>query len=65
VELLVPCILHLENRIGEKMMTITLQKAFDDFRGPKEDFIQHMEKVYRIRARRVLIAVASTIYKRF
>jgi hypothetical protein len=46
VELLIPCILHLENRVGEKMMTIILRKAMNDFRGPLDEFIQHMNNVF-------------------
>jgi hypothetical protein len=47
VELLIPCILHLENRIGEKMITIILRKALNDFSGRKDDFISHMNAVFR------------------
>jgi hypothetical protein len=47
VELLIPCILHLENRIGEKMITIILRKALNDFSGQKDDFISHMNNVFR------------------
>jgi hypothetical protein len=47
VELLIPCILHLENRVGEKMITIILWKAMNDFKGPKHDFMQHMDNVFK------------------
>jgi hypothetical protein len=39
VELLIPCILHLENHIGEKIITIILRKGLDAFQGRKEDYI--------------------------
>lgn len=47
VELLIPCILHLENRVGEKMLTIILRKALDEYRGPKEDFLAHMNHTFK------------------
>jgi hypothetical protein len=47
VELLIPCILHLENRVGEKMITIILRKAMNDFEGPKHDFMQRMDHVFK------------------
>jgi hypothetical protein len=68
VELLIPCILHLENCIGEKMITIILQKALSDFHGWKEVFINRMDTFFsneNIGNRRKPIAVASTIFEGF
>jgi hypothetical protein len=47
VELLIPCILHLENRVGEKMITIILRKALDDFCGRKEQFAEQMNTTFQ------------------
>jgi hypothetical protein len=47
VELLIPCILHLENRVGEKMITIILRKALGDFQGRKDDFIARMDHFFQ------------------
>jgi len=47
VELLIPCILHLENRIGEKIITIILRKGLDCYQGRKEDYIETMLKIFR------------------
>jgi hypothetical protein len=40
IELLIPCILHLENRIGEKILTIILRKGLDAYQGSKDHFVQ-------------------------
>jgi len=46
LELLIPCILHLENRIGEKMITTILRKALDLYGNPsKEDFIKNIQRM--------------------
>jgi hypothetical protein len=47
VELLIPCILHLENHVGEKKMMIILCKALDDFRGRKEQFAEQMNTTFQ------------------
>jgi hypothetical protein len=47
IELLIPCILHCENRVGEKILSIIMRRQLDHFRGPKIDFIQSMEKTYQ------------------
>jgi hypothetical protein len=47
VELIIPCILHLENRVGEKIITIILRRALDDFRGQKDDFIEKINEVFK------------------
>jgi hypothetical protein len=47
VELLIPCILHLENRVGEKIITIILRKAMDDFQGPTHDFMSRMGNIFK------------------
>jgi hypothetical protein len=46
IELLIPCILHLENRIGEKIVTIILRMGLDVYRGRKKDYITMMENVF-------------------
>jgi hypothetical protein len=47
VELLIPCILHLENRTGEKMITMILRKGMELFQGPKDRYIQAMEHAFQ------------------
>jgi len=47
VKLIIPCILHLENRVGEKIVTSILRHALDDFRGRKDDFIEKMNDVFK------------------
>jgi hypothetical protein len=47
VELLIPCILHLENRIGEKKITIILRKGLDKYNGRKRDYIELLENVFQ------------------
>jgi hypothetical protein len=43
IELLIPCILHCENRVGEKILTIILRRQLDHFRGPKASFVERMD----------------------
>jgi hypothetical protein len=45
IELLIPCILHLENRVGEKIITIILRKGLEDFQGLPMQYISQMEHV--------------------
>jgi len=45
IELLIPCILHLENRVGEKIITMILQKGFDLWSEPKKKYLEHIEKI--------------------
>jgi hypothetical protein len=47
VELLIPCILHLENRIAEKIVTIILRKGLDNYPGQKEAYIGIIQDVFR------------------
>jgi hypothetical protein len=48
VELLIPCILHLENRVGEKVITIILWKALDDYHGINtEDLFNNINNTIR------------------
>ncbi len=47
IELLIPCILHLENHVGEKMITIILRKAMDEFHGRKKDFQSKMNTTFK------------------
>lgn len=47
VEVLIPCILHCENRVGEKILTMILRAQLDRYVGQKEDFINHMERIFQ------------------
>jgi hypothetical protein len=47
VELLIPCILHCENRVGEKILTTILRRQLDHFHGPKASFIERMDYIFR------------------
>jgi hypothetical protein len=47
VELLIPCILHLENRVGEKNINMILRSQFDLYKGPKVEFIQQLTKTFQ------------------
>jgi hypothetical protein len=46
VELLIPCILHLENCIAENIVTIILQKGLDNYPGQKEAYIGIIQDVF-------------------
>jgi hypothetical protein len=61
VELLIPCILHCENRVGEKLITIFLQRQLDAFNGPKMEFIDRMDATFQTM---VLGSVTSPAYWR-
>jgi hypothetical protein len=45
IELLIPCILHLENHVGEKIITMILQKGLEKFPGLAMHYIQELEDV--------------------
>jgi len=45
IELLIPCILHLENRVAEKVLTILFQQKLNEFHGPKIEFLTAIETV--------------------
>jgi hypothetical protein len=47
MELLIPCILHLENRIGEKIITIIFRRAWNDCRGRKDEFISQINGAFQ------------------
>ena len=47
VELLIPCILHLENRVGEKIINMILRSRFDLYEGPKMQFIQQLTETFQ------------------
>ena len=47
IEVLIPCILHCENRVGEKILTIILRRQLDRYRGPKEEFLCAMESCFQ------------------
>jgi hypothetical protein len=51
VELLMPCILHLENRVGEKNITKIACKGLDYWKGPKK---KKMKKLAHIIQTKVL-----------
>jgi hypothetical protein len=48
LELLIPCILHLENRAGEKLVTTIIKKGLDLYdSGPKEDFLKALQHMFQ------------------
>jgi hypothetical protein len=47
IEILIPCILHCENRVGEKIITILLWRQLDQYIGPKMDFIDSMDRMFQ------------------
>jgi len=49
VELLIPCILHLENHVGEKILTMILRKGLELFHGPKKGYFESLEALFQKR----------------
>jgi hypothetical protein len=47
IELLIPCILHLENRVGEKILTMVLRLGMELWQGPKKKYIEKLETVFQ------------------
>ncbi len=48
MELLIPCILHLENRVGEKILSTIIKKGIDlHDTSPKEDFITQLSRTFQ------------------
>jgi len=47
VELLIPCILHLENRVGEKLLTMILRKATELCSTSKKQFLDSLELFFQ------------------
>jgi len=48
VELLIPCILPLENRVGEKIISTIIKKGIDVYDlGRKEGFIEQLSKTFQ------------------
>lgn len=48
LELLIPCILHLENRAGEKIITTIIRKGLDLYAlGPKEEYLLSLERTFQ------------------
>jgi hypothetical protein len=45
IELLIPCILHLENRVGEKIITMILRKGMEEYQGPTSQYLSEMEHI--------------------
>jgi hypothetical protein len=48
IELLIPCILHLENHVAEKALTILFRRKLNEFHGPKIEFLNVIEMVLQI-----------------
>ena len=61
IELLIPCIIHCENRVGEKIITILLRRQLDAFNGPKMEFIDKMDATFQTK---VLGSVTSPAHWR-
>jgi len=47
VELLVPCILHLENRVGEKIINMIIRYGFQKRQQSPAQFIEQLQQVFR------------------
>ena len=47
IELLVPCILHLENRVGEKLLNMILRFGFQKRQQSPSAFIAEIQEVFR------------------
>jgi len=47
VELLIPCLLHLENRVGEKLLTMILRKATELCSTSKKQFLDSLELFFQ------------------
>jgi hypothetical protein len=47
VELLIPCILHLENRVGEKLLTMILRIGMDHWPSTHKNYIEVIELFFR------------------
>jgi hypothetical protein len=45
IELLIPCILHLEYHVTEKVLTILFRRKLNEFHGPKIEFLNAIETV--------------------
>ena len=47
VELLIPCILHLENRAGEKIITMILRKGLEIWSGPEKEYLKRIKHTFQ------------------
>ncbi len=47
VELLIPCILHLENKVGEKLLTMILRIGMDHWPSTHKNYIEVIELFFR------------------
>jgi len=48
MELLIPCISHLENRVGEKILAIILKKGMELWSGaPWKNYFEDIEAVFQ------------------
>ena len=45
VEALIPCILHLENRVSEKILTMILRCGLDKYTGIKMEYVRELERL--------------------
>jgi hypothetical protein len=48
IELLIPCILHLENRVGEKIITMILLKGMEQFKGQSIHYKKKMQGIIQL-----------------
>lgn len=46
IELLIPCILHLESRVAKKVLNILFRQKLNEFHGPKIEFLNSIEEPY-------------------
>jgi hypothetical protein len=46
IEILIPCILHSEYHVGEKIITILLWRQQDQYIGSKMDFLDNMDRFF-------------------
>jgi hypothetical protein len=48
MELLIPCISHLENRVGEKILAMILRKGMELWSGaPWKNYFEDIEAVFQ------------------
>lgn len=46
IELLIPCILHLENQVGEKIINMIIRFGFQKHQQSATDFIAELQEVF-------------------
>jgi hypothetical protein len=47
IELLIPCILHLENRVGEKIINMIIRFGFQKRQQSPTEFIRNLQQLFR------------------